>query len=240
MPGPPGTLLGFTCDPWERTQGSSPARGGPTRALAALAFHDGSLRAPPTVAALLPVTGAGVMALRGAPRQRRRTRRIGLLVGASAAALALLVALAIDLLSPGAAAPAPAPVSVAPSQSSIREGPGGRIALTSWAFSPDPGDVGLAQGWSGGGFPGRLVSVPYVPNAAPITGAAGLRNYQGSVAWYRTAFSVARADTYALHFESVNFRATVWLDGHELGPTLAPICPSSSARPSPRATTRWW
>jgi hypothetical protein len=59
--------------------------------------------------------------------------------------------------------------------------------------------------------------VPNVVNPAPITSRAGARNYDGSVAWYRTAFRIARGGTYALRFGSVNHLASVWVDGRRLG-----------------------
>jgi hypothetical protein len=56
--------------------------------------------------------------------------------------------------------------------------------------------------------PGRRVHVPYSPNA----GSLSARSYAGAVAFYRTVVSV-RGGVYALRFESVNHRATVWVDG---------------------------
>src|SRR5580692_11120561 len=96
------------------------------------------------------------------------------------------------------------------------EGPGGRVALTRWTFSLDVSDRGLARGWSRGGFSGHTVSVPNVVDPGAIKGAAGTRNYEGSVGWYRTTFSAPRAGVYALTFDSANFQANVWVDGHAL------------------------
>ena len=61
------------------------------------------------------------------------------------------------------------------------------------------------------------MSVPHVANASPVTGDNGVKNYAGSIAWYKTAFTVSTAGVYALRFESVNFRADVYLDGKHLG-----------------------
>jgi hypothetical protein len=100
----------------------------------------------------------------------------------------------------------------------IAQGPTGAVALDGpWTISHDPGDRGTLRGWAAGRFPGHAVWVPNVVNPAPITGRAGARNYDGSVAWYRTALRVARSGTYALRFASVNHRATVWVDGRALG-----------------------
>jgi hypothetical protein len=54
----------------------------------------------------------------------------------------------------------------------------------------------------------RHVHVPYSPNAGSLTAAS----YAGAVATYRTTFAV-RGGRYALRFEAVNHRATVWVDG---------------------------
>ena len=37
------------------------------------------------------------------------------------------------------------------------------------------------------------------------------------MAWYRTSFQAPQAGVYALSFQSANFQATVWVDGHQLG-----------------------
>ncbi len=123
---------------------------------------------------------------------------------------ALLVACAL-LAGGAAAAEAPSP------QSLIFEGPGGRMPLVHWTLRADPANRGLAGGWARGGFSGRQVSVPNDVNAAAYSGRAGQRNYEGSLAWYRTSFTAASAGSYALDFQSANFQATVWVDGHALG-----------------------
>jgi len=116
--------------------------------------------------------------------------------------------------APGARAAAA--VSGPASAELLGEGPGGRTALTSWTLARDPSDRGLARGWQRGGFAGRAVSVPNVVDATDIKGAAGWRNYDGSVAWYRTTFDAPQAGAYALRFASANFRARVFVDGHAL------------------------
>jgi hypothetical protein len=93
------------------------------------------------------------------------------------------------------------------------EGPGGRVALTHWTLRGDPSDRGSSRGWQRGTFSGATVSVPNVIGANSFKGAAGIRNYEGSVAWYRTSFQAPHAGVYALHFESANFKADVWIDG---------------------------
>jgi hypothetical protein len=117
----------------------------------------------------------------------------------------------IALAASAAAAQAP------PSRAPIAEGPGERVALTSWTLRADPSNRGLALGWQKGAFGGSAVGVPSVIDPLPFSGRQAQRNYEGSVAWYRTSFTAAQAGTYALSFASANFRASVWVDGHALG-----------------------
>src|SRR5262249_978946 len=129
------------------------------------------------------------------------------------AALAATVSQAQFGRSSGSAASQPL---AGPGPTLSGEGPGGRTALGSWTLARDPGSRGVARGRQRGGFAGSAVSLPNVVDPVHITGAAGRRNYEGSVAWYRTSFSVARAGTYALSFSSANFHAGVWVDGREV------------------------
>ena len=126
---------------------------------------------------------------------------------------AICGALAVCVLFATGASAAVAP----PTQAVIFEGPGGRIPLTRWTLRTDPANRGLALGWRSGHFAGATVSLPNVVHPAPYNGRAGARNYEGSVAWYATSFQAARPGAYALSFQSANFRATVWVDGHEIG-----------------------
>ena len=121
----------------------------------------------------------------------------------------LLACVALAASAAAAQSPALAPV--------IYEGPGGRVPLTRWTLRKDPADRGLARGWQRGGFAGARVTVPNVVSPYPYTGSAGARNYEGSIAWYRTSFDAPSAGTYALAFQSANYRATVWVDGRRLG-----------------------
>jgi beta-galactosidase/beta-glucuronidase len=124
-------------------------------------------------------------------------------LGAAAAAVTLAAALA--------AAQAP------PGQSPSGEGPGGRSQLGRWTLRVDPANRGLSLGWQRGGFGGSAVGVPSVVDASQFKGAAGRRNYAGSVAWYRTTVTVGEAGAYALSFGSANFSASVWIDGRPAG-----------------------
>jgi beta-galactosidase/beta-glucuronidase len=104
-----------------------------------------------------------------------------------------------------------------PLQSVVFEGPGGRVPLTQWTLRKDPANRGLSLDWQRGGFSGSTVSLPNVVSPTPYTGHAGARNYEGSIAWYRTSFEAPQAGIYALSFESANYLASVWVDGHPLG-----------------------
>jgi hypothetical protein len=93
-------------------------------------------------------------------------------------------------------------------------GPIGRVRLAGiWGYRADPGNHGLAAGWQRGDWGGRHVRVPYVPNAWPVTGSRGLKNFNGSVGWYVTHFRVPATGRYAIRFESVQHHAQVWVDG---------------------------
>jgi hypothetical protein len=128
-------------------------------------------------------------------------------------ALTVALVLAFAALAAGHATAAQAPAN----KPVIFEGPGGRVPLTSWTLRRDPANRGLALGYSRGKFSGGVVSVPNVVNTAPYTGHPGAANYEGSIAWYRTSFQAAKAGVYALSFQSANYLATVWVDGHKLG-----------------------
>jgi beta-galactosidase/beta-glucuronidase len=83
------------------------------------------------------------------------------------------------------------------------------------AWAGPSGRVSLDAGWRvkvGRHGRYRAVSVPYSPNARHIT---SLASYRGSIAWYRRSFTVAGGD-YAIRFESVNHRASVWIDGRRV------------------------
>jgi Glycosyl hydrolases family 2, TIM barrel domain/Glycosyl hydrolases family 2/Glycosyl hydrolases family 2, sugar binding domain len=123
--------------------------------------------------------------------------------------LLLVACAALGALATSAKAP--------PTQSVVFEGPGGRIPLTQWTLRKDSANRGLALGWRAGGFSGTRVSLPNVVDPTPYSGKAGAVNYEGSVAWYETSITAPAAGVYALSFQSANYRAEVWVDGHFLG-----------------------
>jgi len=141
--------------------------------------------------------------------------------------IALCGALAVCAVLAAGAAVAQAP----PSESVIFEGPGRRIPLTRWTLRTDPANRGLARGWRNGGFGGTTVSLPNVVHPTPYSGRAGAANYEGSVAWYETSFQAPQPGVYALGFQSANYQATVWVDGHQVGSHRGSYLPFE-ARPS--------
>ncbi len=133
-----------------------------------------------------------------------------MLTSANKTALAVIV-VCVALAASAGAAQAP------PSQAIVGDGPGGRTALTRWTLRGDPSNRGIARGWQRGGFGGTGVSVPDVIDPTRYAGASAQANYEGSVAWYRTTFTASASGTYALTFQSANFSAQVWVDGHAVG-----------------------
>jgi beta-glucuronidase len=130
------------------------------------------------------------------------------------AGIALLCSLiACVAASPAAAADRPKPGSI------YRDGPSGRYLLAgTWHHRADPADTGIAQrlqrqetlaGWA-------PTTIPHASNAGDFSE----QSYLGNVHWYRKDFRLPRASAlskWVLRFESVNYRARVWLNGKPLG-----------------------
>jgi len=134
----------------------------------------------------------------------------------------LLCALATVVASaPAHAAERPQPGSV------YRDGPSGRYLLGgTWYQRPDPADTGIRErfqrspglaGWT-------RTSVPSASNAGVFTN----ESYLGTVHWYRKDFRLPRASRlskWVLRFESVNYRARVWLNGKPIGTHVGAYLP---------------
>jgi beta-glucuronidase len=164
------------------------------------------------------VTARPLAALTARPRAR---------LAAAALTVALAVVLALALAGVARAqGPAYAPQPPTP-RALYSDGQTGRYLLGgTWLYRADQSDAGLSQGWFGnvaatdGWSP---VTVPNAYNAGDFSGAS----MNGSVGWYRkdftlpgTAFGryVRAADRrWIVRFESVNYRATVWLNGRRIG-----------------------
>lgn len=137
-----------------------------------------------------------------------------LIVVACAAALALALKSEDQAPSGGAGRPPGADVA----QATLRDigaGPAGSaiVTLTRWRYRADPGDRGRDAGWRRGTFGGRIVRVPYSPNAKAYSGRAGRFAHDGSVGWFARDLEVPVAGRYAVRFESAHHHATVFVDG---------------------------
>ena len=98
------------------------------------------------------------------------------------------------------------------------DGPSGRYLLGgTWLRRPDDG-VGLRERFqdSRSTGPWTAVTVPNAWNAGQTTAAS----YRAAVTWYRKDFvlpSSSSSDEWIVRFESINNRATIWLNGHLIG-----------------------
>lgn len=137
---------------------------------------------------------------------------------------------------PAHAASGPAYAARAPTPGALyRDGQAGRYLLGgTWLYRPDPGDTGVARAWSrdvattGGWSP---VRIPNAYNAGDLSRAS----MNGSVGWYRRDFTLPSgafprsvgpgARHWIVRFESVNYRATVWLNGRQIGSHVGAYLP---------------
>jgi beta-glucuronidase len=128
-----------------------------------------------------------------------------------------------------------------------RDGPTDRYLVGgTWLYRPDPTDGGLAQGYYADLAATDGWSLVTVPNAYN-TGDLGPRGMAGYVGWYRkdfvlpaTAFPAStrpRDEHWIVRFESVNYRALVWLNGRLIGTHVGAYLPFeldlSGLRPGP-------
>ena len=176
-----------------------------------------------TAGVTLPLATAGKRS-----NQRRRSRSGPTLrwrwpVALLAAALALALGAARADAQPGLAYAATPPTYGALYQ----DGPNDRWLLGgTWLQRADPANAGMSAGWyrnvgSTAGW--STVGVPNSFNAGDLSTAS----MNGSVEWYRRDFTVprgafasyvpARFRTWIIRFESVNYYATVWLNGRRIG-----------------------
>ncbi len=122
----------------------------------------------------------------------------------------------------------PAYTAAPPSEGALySDGQTGRYLLGGqWLYRPDRRNVGVVRGWwrAGSATAGwSLITVPNAYNARDFS----RRSMAGYVGWYRKDFTLpddafasyvpADARRWIIRFESVNYRATVWLNGHLLG-----------------------
>ena len=131
--------------------------------------------------------------------------------------LALLLALtALAPLVPGAAARA---ADVPSSKTLYADGPSGRYLIDGeWLFRLDAAGQGERQGFQRSASRAGWAPVS-VPNAWNV-GDDSVESMKGSIGWYRKDFELpdARASlAWAVRFESVNYRSTVWINGRRVG-----------------------
>jgi beta-glucuronidase len=140
----------------------------------------------------------------------------------------VLVPLVLLLAAPGIArAQPPAGGATPPTPGALyRDGQTGRYLLGgAWLYRADPADAGVAQQWwSGASISGWTpVTVPNSYNAGDLSSAS----MTGSVGWYRRDFTLpagafapkvpASQRHWIVRFESVSYRASVWLNGRLIG-----------------------
>ncbi len=95
-----------------------------------------------------------------------------------------------------------------------------------WLYRADPGNIGLSQGWGASNFSTsgwNPVTIPNSFNAGDLSNQSWL----GSIGWYRRDFTLPAgafpayvpqsAQQWLVRFESVNYYATVWLNGRQIG-----------------------
>ncbi len=95
-----------------------------------------------------------------------------------------------------------------------------------WLFQADPGGVGVQNGWWRANASTASWSPVTVPNSYNA-GDFSVASMNGSVGWYRRDFTLppnafaasapARFRSWIVRFESVNYHATVWLNGRQIG-----------------------
>jgi beta-glucuronidase len=162
-------------------------------------------------------------------------------------ARALLICLMLMLImSAVARAQTSPPAATPPTKGALyRDGQTNRYLLGgSWLFRADPAGVGIAQGYwrdsssTAGWAP---VAVPNSYNAGDLSSTS----MSGSVGWYRRDFTVPSGAfasyvprgfrAWIVRFESVNYRATVWLNGRQIGTHAGAFLPFELALKNIRA-----
>jgi beta-glucuronidase len=152
----------------------------------------------------------------------RTAERIrGVLLGLTAAFMAFAFPAIATAQGPAYTAQPPA------KGATYRDGQGGRYLLDgNWLYRGDLGNVGQSQGWWRGTASTEGWSPVSVPNSYNANDLSTL-SMDGYVGWYRKDFIlpahafakyVGRADRHwILRFDSINYRATIWLNGRKVG-----------------------
>jgi beta-glucuronidase len=124
---------------------------------------------------------------------------------------------------PGTPAPgttAPAPGGAVPSARTLyADGPSGRFLMDgTWLYRADPSRNGDRLGWQRDPATAGWTATT-VPNAWNATDESPA-SFAGAVGWYRRDFrlpTAAKAPMWVIRFESVNYRARIWLNGRPIG-----------------------
>ena len=140
-------------------------------------------------------------------------------VSALAVALLTLVATAALSLAQTGKSGQDAPAQTPRAGALYGDGHEGRYLLGgTWYFVLDPTDQGEAAGLPGNPSPAgwSKTRVPHAWNATDESDAS----HRGTIAWYRKDFVLPSKDAalgWKIRFESVNYRAKVWLNGELVG-----------------------
>lgn len=96
-----------------------------------------------------------------------------------------------------------------------------------WLYRADPSSSGVARRFWGDKASTAGWSALSVPNSY-TTGQYSTASFYGSVGWYRKDFYVPKgpaSQRWLVRFESVNYRAEIWLNGHLLGNHVGAFLP---------------
>ena len=106
-----------------------------------------------------------------------------------------------------------------------------------WEFEVDPSDDGLERGLAARSLAERI-TVPFCPEA-PLSGIG--RTEPMAAVWYRRRFTAPAGwagRTVLLHFQAVDYDATVWVDGVEVARHRGGFTPFTAVLPPSERTER--
>ena len=127
-------------------------------------------------------------------------------------------------------------------QALYQDGPEGRFLLDGdWLFKRAVADQGLTAHWERSASTSGWSTVQ-VPNVWNV-GDPSNESMAGGIGWYRKDFELPNADSalaWAFRFESVNYRARVWLNGKPIGENAGAYLPFEieASGPKRRGTNR--
>jgi beta-glucuronidase len=170
---------------------------------------------------------AGSMVVR-AMRRHRTAGSAGALIGVLAMALALVATSGAQTTPTGTLPPAVSYTATPPTAGALNtDGPTHRYRLGgTWLYRADRTNIGLAQRWWRNLSSTAGWTTAMIPNSYN-SGDFSSGSMAGYVGWYRRDFKLPAgafpnyvpqtARAWVIDFESVDYGATVWLNGHELG-----------------------